>query len=290
MNGERGRHDADVRGAGMAILEAADARTVACALLAALPPGDAAVAWTAAETLQFEPATAATPDRHSEVATAIVAHLQGKPVPAHLHLLCNGAADASAVLVTDGAEFDEAGRHLLALAGRRMSELFAINRLQVSVSDLAQAEKLQRALFAIADMAGSEHDMPSLLRGLHGIIGQLMYAENFYIALYDAPDDALRFVYFADTVDTLGPSFTEAVPMARIERGLTCYLIRDGRPLMGTTDQLTSQVSGPLALHGADSFDWLGVPMLRDGNAVGALVVQSYQEGVHYTSSDRAVL
>jgi diguanylate cyclase (GGDEF)-like protein len=303
MNGEHGRNGVEPVGhrtaardpshAGMAILEAATARDVAAALLSALglSDGRAAVAWSTIDSLQFEPASAGTPERHAEVAAAIVAHLQGKPAPAHMQLLCNGAADASAVLV--GAEEPVAGEteaRLLALAGRRMSELFAINRLQTSVADLAQAEKLQRALFAIADMAGSEHDMPSLLRGLHEIIGQLMYAENFYIGLYDASDDALRFVYFADTVDTLGPSFTEAVPMARIERGLTWYLIRDGRPLMGSTEQLRTQVSGPLAVHGADSFDWLGVPMLRDGISVGALVVQSYKEGVHYTTSDRAVL
>jgi diguanylate cyclase (GGDEF)-like protein len=281
--------DREVTQAGMAILEATNAREVAAALVAVLPSG-AGVAWTTSETLQFEPQAAGTPQRQAEIAAAIVAHLQGKPVPSHLRLLCNGAADASAVLLTDAPIASEEHERLLLLAGRRMSELFAINRLKASVADLAQAEKLQRALFAIADMAGSEHDMPSLLRGLHGIIGQLMYAENFYIALYDEPDDALRFVYFADTVDTLGPSFTEAVPMARVERGLTWFLIRDGRPLMGTTEQLRTQVSGELAVHGADSFDCLGVPMLRDGVAVGALVVQSYIDGVHYTASDRAVL
>ncbi|MGN6511962.1 MAG: diguanylate cyclase domain-containing protein, partial [Lysobacteraceae bacterium] len=276
--------------AGMAILEAASAREVAAAVLAALRIDGAAVAWTGQDTLQFEPAGSESPARQAEVAEAIVAHLQDRPLPAGLHLLCNGAADASAILVAPAGEFNDAQAHLLRLAGRRMTELFAINRLQASVADLAQAEKLQRALFAIADMAGSGHDMPSLLRGLHDIIGQLMYAENFYIALYEAPEDALRFVYFADTVDTLGPSFTEPVPMSRIERGLTWYLIRDGRPLMGSTEQLRGQVSGPLALHGADSFDWLGVPMLRDGVVMGAMVVQTYREGIRYTASDRAVL
>ena len=293
MSGEQSatRNEEDApAAAGMAILEAGSAREVAAAVLAALRLDDAAVAWTGTDTLQFEPAGAGSPARQAEVAEAIVAHLQGRPLPADLHLLCNGAADASAVLITAAPHFSDAQARHLHLAGRRMAELFAINRLQASVSDLAQAEKLQRALFAIADMAGSGHDMPSLLRGLHDIIGQLMYAENFYIALYDAPEDALRFVYFADTVDTLGPSFTEPVPMAQIERGLTWYLIRDARPLMGSTEQLRGQVSGPLSVHGADSFDWLGVPMLRDGVAVGALVVQTYVEGVHYSASDRAVL
>src|SRR3546814_20814380 len=67
-------------------------------------------------------------------------------------------------------------------------------------------------------------------------------------------------------------------------------LIRDARPLMGTTDELRAQVSGPLLIAGADSIDWLGVPMQRDGKVHGGLVVQSYVDGVRYTDEDRALL
>ena len=76
-----------------------------------------------------------------------------------------------------------------------------MQRMQESVERLEQAEKLQRSLYAIADMAGSDLDMPDMLRGLHRIVADLMYAENFYIALYDRERDSLRFLYFADVVD-----------------------------------------------------------------------------------------
>src|SRR5690606_40326837 len=70
-------------------------------------------------------------------------------------------------------------------AGRRIAELLAVERLRADVAQLEKAEKLQRALYAIADMAGPELDMPDMLRGLHAIISELMYAENFYNPLYD---------------------------------------------------------------------------------------------------------
>ncbi|OHE82312.1 MAG: hypothetical protein A2X76_06190 [Lysobacterales bacterium GWF1_69_6] len=155
---------------------------------------------------------------------------------------------------------------------------------------LAQAEKLQRALFAIADLAGSDRDMTTMLRGLHEIIGQLMYAENLFIALYEPGTDSLRFLYFADTVDKEEPLPGEAMPLSAFERGLTWYLVNDCKPLMGSMEAMRRQVSGPLVLHGAEAHDWLGVPMARDGRAVGVLVVQSYLEGIEYTGSDRAVL
>ena len=43
--------------------------------------------------------------------------------------------------------------------------------------------------------------MPEVFRALHEIVGSLMYAENFYIVLYDAERDSMRFPYFVDTLD-----------------------------------------------------------------------------------------
>lgn len=166
-------------------------------------------------------------------------------------------------------------------------------QLQAAVARLEDAEKLQRALYAIADMAGSDLDMPDMLRGLHRIVSDLMYAENFFIALYDQPSDSIRFLYFADSADTgssVAPPPEETIPLARIEQGLSWYLIRQKKPLMGTREELVRQVSGPLKLIGTDSADWLGVPMMRDGEVRGIVVVQSYQQGRFYTGAERSLL
>ncbi|MHB8912923.1 MAG: bifunctional diguanylate cyclase/phosphodiesterase, partial [Lysobacter sp.] len=122
------------------------------------------------------------------------------------------------------------------------------------------------------------------------IVGTLMVAENFYIVMYERERDALRFLYFVDTVDSEEPAPDARVPLAELEHGLTWYLIRDGRPLMGPTPHLREQVSGPLRLHGPDSPDWMGVPMLRDGVVEGAIVVQCYQPGIVYSAEDQVLL
>ncbi|HKN79652.1 MAG TPA: EAL domain-containing protein [Lysobacter sp.] len=173
----------------------------------------------------------------------------------------------------------------------RLGELLDRQRMEESVARLEQAEKLQRSLYAIADMAGSDLDMPDMLRGLHRIVSDLMYAENFYIAMYDRERDSLRFLYFADVVDedlNLTPDME--IPLSRIEQGLTWYLTRDKRPLMGVTEELRKQVSGPLQIHGTDSSDWLGVPMLRDGAVHGVVVVQSYTGDRCYTTAEMSLL
>ena len=162
--------------------------------------------------------------------------------------------------------------------------------LQMSLHDVERSERLQRALFTISDLSGSSLDMPDMLRGIHAIVGTLMYAENFFIVLYSAARDTLRFLYFADVEDTAPRDPNLEIAMCSRENSLTWYLIRGGKPLMGITEQLLAQISGPLNIVGPDSHDWLGVPMLRDGDVHGAVVVQSYQKDIRYSVDDRALL
>jgi diguanylate cyclase (GGDEF)-like protein len=204
------------------------------------------------------------------------------------HVLCD--ADGATAVLHLPAGHEPLPAAELQAAGARMAEVLAIQRLHGTVAQLAQAEQLQRALFAIADMAGSDLDMPDMLRGLHRIVGELMYAENFYIALYNEADDNIRFLYFVDSVDAAGPTTGDEFPLDRIKHGPTWWTIHERKPWMGTTEQLQAQIPGPLNIHGADSHDWLGVPMLRDGQVRGVMVVQSYLPDVTFSSTDMALL
>jgi len=178
----------------------------------------------------------------------------------------------------------------LKLAGRHLSRALESAALKTANRRLQRSESLQHALFAISDLAGSDRDMPDMLRGIHEIVGTLMYAENFFIVLYDAEHDTLRFLYYADVEDPQAPGDHGDLPMHALERSLTWYLLRDGKPLMGSTEELRNQVSGPLAIIGPEGYDWLGVPMLRDGRAHGAVVVQSYREDIRFSTEDRTLL
>lgn len=183
----------------------------------------------------------------------------------------------------------EAIEPCLDLAARHLRRALKLVSVYQSHRQLQRSEALQRALFAISDLAGSDRDMPELLRGIHAIVSTLMYAENFFIVRYDAERDSLRFLYYADVEDTAAPG-TQDIAMSSRVHTLTWHLITGGKPLMGSAEQLQEQINGPVILSGPDSIDWLGVPMARDGIVRGALVVQSYKEGGRFTDEDRALL
>ena len=179
---------------------------------------------------------------------------------------------------------------LAALAVRCQSLLYT-QRLQVDVERLASAERLQRALFAISDIASSDLETAEVLHGLHQVVGGLMYAENFYIVRFDPSRQAIRFLYFADSHDPELPDPDEELSPLEMGNSLTLHLLRHGQPVRGPSRSLREVLNAPLDEGlGPDAEDWLGVPILEDGVVRGAVVVQSYDPAVRYSEADQALL
>jgi diguanylate cyclase (GGDEF)-like protein len=176
------------------------------------------------------------------------------------------------------------------MAGIRLRQLSETGRLYESISRLAMAERLQRALYAIAELAGTAHNLTEMMQSLHSIVGMLMYAENFYIFLYDPVSDSVRFPYYMDTVDQKPPAPDESYPLQDMRYSLTWNLLQSGQPIMGSVEELARQLEGRFTLVGPACEHWLGVPLMRGNQAVGGIVVQSYRPDTHYTHHDRDLL
>ena len=179
----------------------------------------------------------------------------------------------------------------MVLIAARVGDLLQLRRLRRAVRKSERNEVLQHALYAISDVASGEADRTEMLRAVHKIVATLMYAENFFIALYDRANRSLRFIYFADVKDYDWPEPHEEFHEDNMVGSLTMAVIHRGQALIGPSAQIVAQLK--LAYdpeRGPDSEDWLGVPMVADGEVLGAIVVQSYDQSLRYTDSDRALL
>lgn len=165
-------------------------------------------------------------------------------------------------------------------------------RLEARLETLRRSERLQQALYAIADLASSALEMDEVLGRIHRVVGGLTTAENFYIVLYDDLRDTMRFLYFADERDQWVADPDEELPLGAMPPSLTVALLRHGQPMLGPSAELRRRhgVETTGALIGPDSADWLGVPLRRDGRVCGAIVVQSYDQRGRYSDEDRVLL
>lgn len=171
---------------------------------------------------------------------------------------------------------------------RRTLELSELNdALRQEVADRERAEHLQSALFQIAELSSQPGDMAELFQTLHGIVGDLLFAQNFYIALFDDGINEVTFPYYVDERQTVRPV------ARRGSRGLTEYVIRQRRACLIDVDEaerLTAEGEIEVADVYYQAYSWLGIPLF-DGDVVrGVLAVQSYTSNVRYTLRDQELL
>jgi diguanylate cyclase (GGDEF)-like protein len=152
------------------------------------------------------------------------------------------------------------------------------------ITEHVRDTRMHAALHGISEAAHQASELPELFRRVHEIIGELLPARNFFVALYDAGIDELSFPYFVDEFDP--------TPEPRpLDSGTLCgEVIRNRRALLVTPDTQDGLPSRMRAVVGSESLDWLGVPLVSGESAIGALVVQSYVGGVRYSESDQALL
>src|SRR5256884_1562364 len=166
------------------------------------------------------------------------------------------------------------------IAGKSVGRVWSFR----DVTESKRAEQIQLATYRISEAAHAARTLQDLFAAIHGIVGELMPAKNFYIALYDPADDLLTFPYHVDEYDSDFPS-------KKPGKGLTEYVLRTGQPLL-VTPELHAELErrGEVELIGPPSIDWVGVPLKIGDRAIGVLAAQTYAPGVRYRDTEKHVL
>lgn len=152
------------------------------------------------------------------------------------------------------------------------------------ISEMRWNERLQSALYRINAVNLATNDIQQMFAQLHGIISELMYAKNFYIALYDPATTMISFPYFVDEYDP-------PPPPRPFSHGSTEYILTSGEILhapLEVFDTLTGR--GDVELIGAQAVDWLGIPLKYGGKTFGVLAIQSYDPKITFSEKEKEIL
>lgn len=160
-------------------------------------------------------------------------------------------------------------------------------RMIGAMSDITsrkQAEIERQVLLEIMQGFANTKDLQELLKLIHDSIAKVVYAENFFIILYQPASGLFEEIYSVDQYDA-------PAPPAKLEDSITSYVFRTGEPLLLTQtsfEELAAQ--GEVTLVGTDSASWLGVPLKTSGRTIGVMAVQDYENDDRYSEHDRDFL
>jgi len=152
------------------------------------------------------------------------------------------------------------------------------------ITERKRFESVQNAVYRISQTAITSEGMDALYRSIHSILGELIPAENFFIALIEPASAGISFPYYVDQFDEPPLGMTP-------QQGLTGYIIRTGRPLLATQQEIERLVSErQVERLGTISMDWMGAPLKVEDALIGVMAVQIYTPGTHYDQEDLNLL
>lgn len=145
-------------------------------------------------------------------------------------------------------------------------------------------QAMREVIYNIASASIESSSLQDLYRYVHAEIAKAIPSANFYISLLDKAAKKIHFPYYVD--DTKGgeiESFSR-----EFGNGISEYCIKNHVHLMATGEQIHQMANqGEIVLHGGTvPRIWMGVPLIFEGEALGVLALQDYQNPYAYDEED----
>ena len=157
-------------------------------------------------------------------------------------------------------------------------------KLSLEIHERQRSEKIQSALFNITRLASQSESLEQFYPAMHEIVGQLLEANNIYVAFIDEKNKQLDFPYRIDEQgDTVGSR--------PLSNGLTEWVLASKAPVLLNESQINRLKQQNLAVvKGHAPKCWLGVPLIIKNKAVGVITLQSYDNTEAYSYKEQELL
>lgn len=161
------------------------------------------------------------------------------------------------------------------------------HRIVCVARDITKRKRLEaesRAISRIIHGVTATANLEELLQLVHTTIKRIVYAENFFVALYEPATEMLTMQFWVDKYDPMPPPI-------KLGRSLTAYVFRHGESMLITDADAKKLIEqGEIESVGTDSPIWLGVPLITPAGVIGVLVVQDYERSDTYNERDVELL
>ena len=161
--------------------------------------------------------------------------------------------------------------------------------LMQQIRERERSELLQESLFKISELSNASNiDINKFYTQVHNIVGQLINAENFYIANYSAQSDSLHFDFVLDQY------LDKHQECYRTNSSIDFYsslVLKEKNTLLLNTKEL-EQLNNKdrLCKTYKEIKSWLGVPLIINGEIIGVMAILSYQSNIVYSEQDAQLL
>lgn len=150
---------------------------------------------------------------------------------------------------------------------------------KVDVTEKRRTEQIQRVLFNVSNAAVTSISLVELNQIIKSELSVFFDTSNFIIALYDAKTDEIDIPFIYDEHDEF--------EKISAEKTLTAYVIRHRQSLLADEEMFEKLCDqGEVKLVGTPSKLWMGVPLISKGRAIGAIVMQDYNNPLAFTTND----
>ncbi len=154
-------------------------------------------------------------------------------------------------------------RRLTALASQSaisIQNVISVAETKTRADELGVLNEMSRALATMLEPR-------EIIESIHGYVSQLLDADNFFIALYDAQANELNYPV---AMEDGKPVQIRTRPFGN---GLTEHVIQKGRAVLIEKDLESYVKEQGLALMGDPTHSWLGTPMISGRQIIGVIGV-----------------
>ncbi len=154
----------------------------------------------------------------------------------------------------------------------------------VDITERRRAERLQTALYAIAQASLLSDSLNQFLPAVHEALKQIVPCRNFCVTLADAAEGGLGCAYVEDEKQ---PGVAEL----REAKGAVEWVMRRGEPLLADRTRLSElAASGEISPDPAGCTGWLGVPLRLKDRVLGVMGVWSYRKVARFEAHHQKAL